>query len=158
MALSCHYVLLLRRNLQNLTMFLKRTLGFLERRPATLPFSWDMIQSSDIFFLFFYYIWFFNSKLFFSFNPQKIVFRETASTSTAVKDELTAANQLFPSSPAPPPSSHHPRVSHYVGSTFSPFFLSFPSWWHQHHHLPLVSCEEKPSSVATGIHLYLQLR
>ena len=69
MALSCHYVLLLRRNLQNLTMFLKRTLGFLERRPATLPFSWDMIQSSDIFFLFLLNL-IFNYKLFFSFNPQ----------------------------------------------------------------------------------------
>ena len=117
--------------------------------------TWFNLPTSSSCFLLnliFYY------KLFFSFNPQKTVIRETASTSTAVKDELTAANQLFPSSPAPPPSSHHPRVSHYVGSTFSPFFLSFPSWWHQHHHLPLVSCEEKPSSVATGIHLYLQLR
>ena len=125
MALSCHYVLLLRRNLQNLTMFLKRTLGFLERRPAALPFSWDMIQSSDIFFLFFIKFDFLIQNYFFLSIRKIIVFRETASTSTAVKDELTAANQLFPSSPAPPPSSHHPRVSHYVGSTFSPFFLPF---------------------------------
>ena len=88
-----------KRDLQNLTIFLKRTLGFLDRRPATFPFNWDMIPLHSsvivVFKLISSFLRYFLFKTILSLLSAKILFRETASTSTVVKDELTAANHLF---------------------------------------------------------------